>query len=88
MGKGIWLSFNKTPQILYSEIVFSKQDLYYYWGSFIFVLGVIGAFSFHGWKQDVPDVGAHREGYYDSLLTSEGALEDSGCPDSLASERW
>ena len=48
-----------------------------YWGVF-----------FHGWKQDVPNVGAHREGYYDSLLTSEGALEDSGCPDSLASERW
>ncbi|KAM3293980.1 hypothetical protein ACQJBY_037089 [Aegilops geniculata] len=48
-----------------------------YWGVF-----------FHGWKQDVPDVGAHREGYYDSLLTSEGALEDRGCPDSLASERW
>ena len=40
------MSFNKTPQILYSEIVFSKQDLYYYWGSFIFVLGVIGASFF------------------------------------------
>uniref|UniRef100_A0A453R4J1 Uncharacterized protein n=1 Tax=Aegilops tauschii subsp. strangulata TaxID=200361 RepID=A0A453R4J1_AEGTS len=48
-----------------------------YWGVF-----------FHGWKQDVAGVGARREGYYISLLTSEGALEDSGCPDSLASERW
>ena len=48
-----------------------------YWGVF-----------FHGWKQDVAGVGAHREWYYDSLLASEGALEDSGCPDSLASERW
>ena len=45
-GEGIWLSFNKTPQILYSEIVFSKQDLYCYWGPFIFVPGVIGAYFF------------------------------------------
>ncbi|EMS56726.1 hypothetical protein TRIUR3_33209 [Triticum urartu] len=37
---------------------------------------VIGTFFFHGWKQDVPDVGAHREGYYDSLLTSEGIIDD------------